>query len=55
MSLGIMYAQFWMHFDVDSFFFLHLGIISKHYCQSKNVKPLVLEIRKPLNANILGL
>jgi hypothetical protein len=33
---------------------LHFIIIKKNYCEAK-VKPLVLQVVKPLNANFLGL
>jgi hypothetical protein len=39
-----------MHLDAKIFFSL---IIKKHYYQPKSVKPSLLEISKPLNANIL--
>jgi hypothetical protein len=36
-------------------FYLHLGIIKKHYCELKNVKLSLLKISKPLKVNILDL
>jgi len=41
--------------SADVSFYLHLGIIKKHYCELKNVKLSLLEISKPLNVNILDL
>jgi hypothetical protein len=37
------------------FFPLHFIIIKKNYCEAKKVKPLGLQVVKPLNANLLGL
>jgi hypothetical protein len=53
--LGIAFPQFWMHLNGDSSFPLHLGVIKKHYCEMKIVKPSFLQITEPLIANILDL
>jgi len=41
--------------DVDSTFSLHFGIIKKCYYETKKVKPSLLQVIEPLNANILDL
>jgi hypothetical protein len=50
--LGIASSQFWMHFNGDSSFSLHLGVIKKHHCEMKIVKPSFLQITEPLNTNM---
>jgi hypothetical protein len=38
-----------------SLFFLHMAIINKHYCEAKKVKPSLLQVAEPLDANLLDL
>jgi hypothetical protein len=54
-ALDIVYPQFWMQPNVDFSFSLHMAIIKKHYCQAKRVKPSLLQVVEPLDANILDL
>ncbi len=54
-ALGIVYPQFWMQLDVDFSFSLHLTIIKKHCCETKKVKPSLLQVAKPLNFDLLNL
>ncbi len=49
------HVKFWMHPNVDSLFFLHLGIIQKHQCQPNSAKHSLLEISKFLDVAILDL
>jgi len=44
-----------MQTNVDFFFYLHLVIIQKHYYEAKRVKPMLLQVAKPLNVNLLDL
>jgi hypothetical protein len=52
-ALGIVYPQFWMQLDVDFSFSLHIDEIKKHYCELKKVKPSLVQVVEPLNANML--
>jgi hypothetical protein len=54
-ALSIIYPQFCMHLDATISFSFHFGILKKHYRELKNVKLLLLESSKLLNANILDL
>ncbi len=54
-AFSIVYSQFWMQTNVDFFFYLHLVIIQKHYYEAKRVKPMLLQVAKPLNVNLLDL
>jgi hypothetical protein len=44
-----------MQLDVDLFFSLHMVVIKKHYCETNKVKPSLLHVAKPFDANILDL
>jgi hypothetical protein len=54
-ALGIVYPEFWIQPDVDLFFSLHMAVIKKHYCETNKVKPSLLHVAEPLDANILDL
>jgi len=51
-ALGIMYPQFYMQLDVDYVFSFHFAIIKKHYCEIKEVRPSLLQVKKIISANI---
>ncbi len=54
-AFGIVYPQFWMQFDADFSFSLHMVLIKKHYCEATKVKPSLLQVAKPFDANLLDL
>jgi hypothetical protein len=39
-AFGIMYSQFWMQPNTI-FYFLHINVIKKHYCELKKMKPSI--------------
>jgi hypothetical protein len=52
-AFNIVYPQFLMQLYADFSFSLHMVIIKKHYCKTKRVKPSLLQVAKPSDANLL--